>query len=204
MLQKVHWETVYETKPTDSVSWYEEAPTQSLALLTRAGLGVGSAVVDVGGGASPLPAALLALGVHQLTVVDISCAALAKAQGDLGALAASVTWIEADVTTLVLPPASVDLWHDRAVFHFLTDDADRARYVSVAARSVKTGGACVIGTFAPDGPSRCSGLAVAQYSPESLAAAFGDAFRLEHGAAHTHVTPSGTAQRFSWVILSRR
>jgi SAM-dependent methyltransferase len=183
--------------------WYETSPTTSLALLTEAGLTADSAVVDIGGGASGLPGALVEIGVRRLTVVDVSGAALAKAREQLGQMSASVIWLEADVTTLVLPQASIDLWHDRADFHFLTDPADRARYVALAARSLRPGGAVVIGTFALDGPPRCSGLPVAQYGAEGLTEVFGPEFQLRRAMEETHTTPTGTEQRFTWAVIER-
>ena len=129
--------------------------------------------------------------------------ALATAQARLGQLASRVTWLEADVTTLELPTSSIDLWHDRVAFHFLTDHADRARYTALAAQTVKPGGTVVIGTFAPDGPSRCSGLPVAQYSAEGLAEVFGPAFRLRRAVDESHRTPAGAEQRLTWAVLER-
>lgn len=203
MLRKTHWENVYETKPSDTVSWYEAVPTQSMAMLAVAGLSVDSSVVDVGGGDSLLAGVLVDRGIRSVTVVELSRAALARAQARIGDKASRVTWLEGDITTLALPSAAYDIWHDRAVFHFLTDPDDRARYTAAAARSVRLGGAVVIGTFALDGPTRCSGLEVARYSPEGLAAEFGDAFVLRHGIEDVHRTPSGAEQRFAWAVLTR-
>jgi ubiquinone/menaquinone biosynthesis C-methylase UbiE len=204
MHRKTHWETVYQTKPSDTVSWFEPAPTRSMALLTSAGLTTSSDVIDVGGGDSLLAGALLDHGVGHVTVLDISGAALARAQARLGDRAAEVTWIEGDITGVELPPTSYDLWHDRAVFHFLTAADDRAQYIAAAARCVRAGGALIIATFAPDGPTRCSGLEVVRYSPEDLASAFEEAFVLRHGFVDTHRTPGGAEQRFSFAVLSRR
>ncbi len=201
--RKAHWEGVYETKPTDAVSWYEASPTRSLALLLEAGLGAGSAVIDVGGGDSRLAGELMAHGAGHVSVADLSGAALARARTRTGDAAEHVTWIEGDITRLDLPAASYDLWHDRAVFHFLTNDSDRARYIATAARSVRVGGTVVIGTFAPDGPTRCSGLDVRRYSPDDLAAEFGPAFSLRRGFGDGHRTPGGAEQRFTWALLTR-
>ena len=203
MPRKTHWENVYATKPTDTVSWYEAVPTQSMAMLALAGLSVDSSVVDVGGGDSLLAGVLVDQGIRSVTLVELSGAALARAQARIGDKASRVTWIEGDITTVTLPPSSFDFWHDRAVFHFLTDPHDRARYTAAAARSVRVGGAVVIGTFALDGPTRCSGLDVVRYSPEGLAAEFADAFVLRHGIEAVHRTPSGAEQRFAWAVLTR-
>jgi len=203
MNSKAHWEAVYATKPTEAVSWYEAAPTRSIALLTDAGLTVASRVLDVGGGDSLLPGALVALGVRHITVLDLSGAALNRAQARLGDRATGVEWLEGDVTTVELPPDGYDLWHDRAVFHFLTDAEDRALYVASATRSVRVGGSVIIATFAPDGPTRCSGLDVVRYSPEGLAAEFGPGFVLRHGFRDVHQTPTGAEQRFAFAVLSR-
>ncbi len=204
MHRTTHWDTVYQTKPSDTVSWFEPAPTRSMALLAEAGLTATSDVVDVGGGDSLLVDSLLAHGVGHVTVLDISSAALARAQARLAEQSCNVTWIPADITTVELPLAAYDFWHDRAVFHFLTDAEDRARYVTAAARAVRPGGALIIATFAADGPQRCSGLEVARYTPEELAATFADGFTLERGFVDSHHTPSGAEQRFAFVILRRR
>lgn len=204
MHRQTHWDTVYQTKPSDTVSWFEPAPTRSMTLLTAAGLSATSDVIDVGGGDSLLVGSLLEHGVGHVSVLDISSAALARAQARLGEQSRDVTWIAADITTVELPPASYDLWHDRAVFHFLTDAGDRERYVSAVTRAVRSGGALIIATFAADGPMRCSGLEVARYTPEELAATFADGFTMEQGFVDSHHTPSGAEQRFSFVVLRRR
>lgn len=204
MHRQTHWDTVYQTKPSDTVSWFESAPTRSMTLLTAAGLSATSDVIDVGGGDSLLASTLLAQGVGQVTVLDIASAALTRAQLRLGEQSREVTWIAADITTVALPPAAYDFWHDRAVFHFLTDAGDRERYVSAVTRAVRSGGALIIATFAVDGPMRCSGLEVARYTPEELAATFADGFTMEQGFVGSHRTPSGAEQRFSFVVLRRR
>lgn len=203
MQRKEHWEALYETKPSDTVSWYEPLPSRSLTLLTDAGLNPDSAVLDVGGGDSRLAGAVVDRDVRDITVLDLSGAALRRAQADLGDRAGRVRWIEGDITTVELPPSAFDFWHDRAVFHFLTADEDRARYVATAARSVRIGGTVIVATFALDGPTRCSGLEVVRYSPEGLAQAFGEAFDLRQGFVDVHRTPTGAEQRFSFAVLSR-
>ena len=203
MDRKTHWEQVWTTKASTEVSWYEAEPVLSRALLREIGMGPSSSVLDVGGGDSRLVDALLADEIGRITVLDLSGAALTRARTRLGARADTVTWIEADVTTVVLPPQSVDIWHDRAVFHFLTASEDRARYATVAASAVRPGGSLVIATFAADGPQRCSGLEVARYTPEGIAEALGDAFRLVRGLGDVHRTPTGGEQRFSVAVLQR-
>lgn len=204
MDRKLHWETVYETKPSTDVSWYQGLPTRSLALIDASGAGPRSTIIDVGGGDAMLVDTLLARGYEQLTVLDLSGAALARARIRLGALSSSVAWIEADITHATLPVDTYDVWHDRAVFHFLTAPDERARYLSLASASIRRGGTLIVGTFAPDGPARCSGLEVARYSPETLAAEFSSAFDLEDAVADTHATPWGAEQRFTFVVMRRR
>lgn len=204
MDRKTHWETVYETKQPADVSWFQPLPARSVALIEAAGAGPDSAIIDIGGGDAMLVDALLERGHTQLTVLDLAGAALARARTRLGAHASSVTWIEVDITLATLPADSFDVWHDRAVFHFLTSPEDRERYLALATASIRRGGALVIGTFALDGPTRCSGLDVAQYSPGTLAAEFASAFELEHAVSDVHATPWGAEQRFTFVVLRRR
>jgi len=193
---KGHWEAIHRTKAPTEVSWYEEHAVRSMDFVRRTAVAKSGRIIDVGGGVSTLVDDLLAAGYEHVTVLDISAAALAVARARLGAAAARVTWIEADVLRVDLPPASYDLWHDRAVFHFLTDPADRARYVDVVRRVVRPEGHVIVATFASDGPLRCSGLEVVRYDAESLHDAFGDDFRLMESARESHVTPAGSEQRF--------
>ncbi len=202
---KAHWEGVYARKLPTEVSWYQPRPARSLALFERCGLNVGSTVIDVGGGDATLVDALLERGLRSVTVLDISATALARARARLGERAGEVTWLEADITRAELPRQAYDFWHDRAVFHFLGDPADRRRYVERATASLRPGGTLVIATFAPDGPQRCSGLDVVRYGPEDLAREFGEAsFELVDDCAETHRTPSGAEQRFTYAVLRRR
>jgi 2-polyprenyl-3-methyl-5-hydroxy-6-metoxy-1,4-benzoquinol methylase len=193
---KAHWETVHRTKAPTEVSWYQDHPERSLDFIARTGMPKSGALIDVGGGMSTLADDLLAAGYTDVTVLDIAAAALAVAQARLAERARDVTWIEGDITRVALPAAHYDLWHDRAVFHFLTDPADRARYVAATHHAVKPGGHVIVATFASDGPSQCSGLDVMRYDPASLHDAFGDAFALVDSARETHVTPTGREQRF--------
>lgn len=198
-----HWQDVYRRKPSDSVSWYAPRLDTSLALLARAGLGPASRVIDVGGGASTLVDDLLARGVTSVTVLDLSDAALDVARQRLGEDAAHVHWLADDVRSAPLGEGAFDLWHDRAVLHFLTDPADAAAYVRRASRALAPGGRLVIGGFAPDGPARCSGLVVARRSPEEVAALFGDGFKLLESRREIHHTPGGNDQAFAWTLLQR-
>jgi len=176
---------------------------QILELLRAAGAGPDTAVIDIGGGDSTFVDAVLAARLGRVTVLDISGAALARAQARLGARASEVSWIEADVTRVQLPAQAFDVWHDRAVFHFLTRAEDRAGYVASAGLALRPGGSLIISTFALEGPTRCSGLEVARYGPAELAWAFGEAFALERSLADVHRTPSGTEQRFTVAVLRR-
>jgi uridine phosphorylase/SAM-dependent methyltransferase len=203
MDMKTHWESIYTTKAPTAVSWYQPEPRLSLDLITHAGITPTAQVIDVGGGASTLVDALLARHFQHLTVLDISSAAIQHAKVRLGALADAVTWIEADITNLLLPPAYYDLWHDRAVFHFLTNPADRAKYIQAVQFAVKPGGHIIVATFALDGPTRCSGLEVVRYSPDSLHAAFGQNFQLIESRNETHLTPSNAEQRFVYCYWRR-
>lgn len=202
--RKAHWEHVWETRRPGDVSWFQPRPDRSLALLDAAGIGPASAVIDVGGGDSTLVDALLARGARHVTVLDVSGAALARARARLGAAAARVTWLEADVTRAELPAGAYDAWHDRAVFHFLTDAADRRRYAAVAHATVRAGGTLVMATFAPDGPTRCSGLEVARYDGAGIARELGAGFELVSETRETHHTPAGAEQRFTYAVLRRR
>ncbi|MGC2781639.1 MAG: class I SAM-dependent methyltransferase [Bradyrhizobium sp.] len=195
-----HWQTVYTTKTETEVSWYQDDPATSLRLIREAGAASGSRIIDIGGGASRLVDALLAAGFRALAVLDISEAALATARSRLGAAGAGVDWIAADVTTWT-PQATYDIWHDRAAFHFLTEQRDRAAYIERLRSALLPGGAVIIGTFAADGPERCSGLPVVRYDAQSLAATLGPAFTLEDSCTEAHRTPWGSVQSFQFCRL---
>lgn len=201
MERKAHWEDVYRTKAPEAVSWYQPHAGRSLDLVRELAPDRRAAIIDVGGGASPLVDDLVSEGFSDLTVLDLSGAALAEARQRLGALAAGVHWVEADALEVHLPQASVDLWHDRAVFHFLTSTDDQRRYVEQVRNAVKPGGHVVMATFAEDGPTQCSGLTVQRYSPESLRTVFGPGFQLVHTSRETHVTPAGTEQAFIYCVF---
>ncbi len=197
-----HWNDIYARKREDEVSWYQQEATLSLELVARCGLTPGAKVLDVGGGAGRLVDGLLDRGFADVTVLDVSEQALLKARARLGARAERVQWVVADVTTFQ-PTGRYDLWHDRAVFHFLTSPAERAAYVAALERAVAPGGHVIVGTFAPDGPKRCSGLEVVRYDAAGLAAALGPSFTLVEEARQEHVTPAGKAQAFTFVRLVR-
>ena len=199
-----HWQHVYEQKRPDEVSWYQPHLARSLAFIRAAGLAPGARIVDVGGGASTLVDDLLAEGYRNLAVVDLADAALAAARARLGDRAGQVDWIVGDVTKPLLPEASVDFWHDRAVFHFLTEVDARAAYLAQVARTVKPGGHVLVATFGLDGPQTCSGLPVARYDAPGIHAVFGEAFEKVGEAAEQHATPWGSVQSFVYCFCHRR
>ena len=203
MQSKEHWEKVYTTKATDAVSWFQPHADLSLDLIKATGVSHDAAIIDVGGGASTLVDDLLANGYTDLSVLDLSAAALAAAQKRLGLQASKVQWIEADVTKADLPARRFDVWHDRAVFHFLTSAEDRAAYVQAVFRAVKPGGHVIVATFAEDGPNQCSGLPVMRYRADELHAEFGEAFALLSHQKEAHHTPSGTVQQFVYCYCRR-
>lgn len=198
-----HWQTVYSTKSDSAVSWFQERPETSLELVTTGNLPLDARIIDVGGGASRLVDALLDAGYSALTVLDIAPAALDAAGARLGARAEAVRWVTADITAWT-PAAPFDVWHDRAVFHFLIDAADREAYRGALTAGVTPGGRVIIGTFAPDGPEKCSGLPVMRYSPEALAAELGNDFALVECRQEAHATPSGAVQHFQFSVFARR
>jgi SAM-dependent methyltransferase len=200
---KAHWEGVYGKRPVTEVSWYQEHSDVSLGLIGRTGVGKDGAIIDVGGGASTLVDDLLAAGYRDVTVLDISAAALRAAEARLGERAGAVRWVEADITEVELPGRRFDVWHDRAVFHFLTGADDRARYVERARHAVKHGGHVIVATFGPDGPLRCSGLPVVRYSPDRLHDEFGAAFAPVEHTSESHRTPFGTVQQFIYCYCRR-
>lgn len=199
--RRQHWDTIYGTKPVTDVSWFEADPQVSLKLIEKVSPAHGS-VIDVGGGASRLVDRLLAAGFRRVAVLDISATALEHAKTRLGASSAEVRWIAADVTEIE-ELGSFDVWHDRAVFHFLTDAEDRRKYVASAKRAVPVGGHLIIGAFAADGPLKCSGLEVCRYDAERLTKELGHGFRLVDELTHTHSTPTGKPQKFLFGSFQR-
>ncbi|WP_404382554.1 class I SAM-dependent methyltransferase [Caenispirillum salinarum] len=200
MESRTHWQRVYETKTEDEVSWFQDTPAVSADLISSVAPS-GATVIDVGGGASRLVDRLVADG-YQVTVLDIADAALAKARTRLGAAAHSVDWVAADITQWQ-PVHRFKVWHDRALFHFLVKPEDRRAYLRLASTAIEDGGFAIIGTFASDGPQRCSGLPVRRYDPEDLAAEFGPAFEHVNDLRHDHATPSGSVQRFQFTVLRK-
>jgi 2-polyprenyl-3-methyl-5-hydroxy-6-metoxy-1,4-benzoquinol methylase len=197
-----HWDEIYATRAVDGVSWYQREPTTSLRLVQAAAPDASAAIVDVGSGASSLVDRLLDDGFCDLTLLDVSTAALDAVRTRLGERADHVTFVCRDVLDWV-PDRSFDVWHDRAVFHFLTHPDDRARYVSRAASAVRKHGALIVATFAADGPTHCSGLPVHRHTIDDLARSFSGAFVLEGSERTEHITPAGVMQPFSWVVLRR-
>jgi len=196
-----HWERVYQTKGDSEVSWHQEVPQVSLELIRKLAR-PGRTVVDIGGGSSVLAGRLLALGFEHVSVLDISPSALERAKARLGQAAQRIHWIAADLLT-VGNLGRFDIWHDRAVFHFLTNPRDRKKYVRLAERSISAGGHLVVGTFALDGPAKCSGLVVERYDAAKLAAEFAPRFTVTKSVSETHTTPWGSEQRFIYAVLRR-
>ena len=203
MNMKTHWEHIYETKAPTRVSWYQEHAQFSLQYIWNTGIQKTDHIIDVGGGASTLVDDLIADGFEQITILDISATALKLARERLGKRAANVHWLEADITQAQLPFQVFDVWHDRAVFHFLMQASDRQRYIDTVRHAVRPGGHVIIATFAPDGPDHCSGLEVVRYSSNSLHHEFGDDFTLLDSAREVHHTPFGTEQKFIYCYCRK-
>lgn len=197
-----HWEKVHTTKAETEVSWFQPHSLRSLELISAAARNPSAAIVDIGGGASRLVDDLLARGYTDLTVLDVSEAALAKSRLRLGRDAGKVAWVVADITAWH-PPRAYDVWHDRAVFHFLTAPETQAAYLAALRAGTVAGSTAIMATFALDGPESCSGLPVQRYSPETLAARLGPAFNLMQRAEETHETPWGSPQKFSYAAFRR-
>ena len=191
-----HWEHIYAVKAPAEVSWYRPHLERSLAFIDRAGLSCEAGIIDVGGGASTLVDDLLARGYGDVTVLDISSAAIGRAQERLGARANAVTWLVGDITTIDLPRHRYAFWHDRAVFHFLTDPEARLSYIAAVRRSLKIDGHIVVATFGPSGPETCSGLNVVRYSADGLHEQFGGQFKKVGSCTEIHTTPWGAEQEF--------
>lgn len=201
--RKSHWETVWTTKSPEAVSWFQDDPAPSLAMIAAAGLRKDAAIIDVGGGASVLVDRLLERGYVHVAVLDVSGAALQVAAERLGPLGDDVQWIESDITSWSPVPGLFDLWHDRAVLHFLTDPAEQAAYVAVLKRALGPEATVILATFAPDGPEKCSGLPVRRHDGASLSALLGPEFRLVEEKRETHLTPGGSSQAFAWCRFIR-
>jgi ubiquinone/menaquinone biosynthesis C-methylase UbiE len=204
MQSKNHWETVYSTKSSDSVSWFQPHANSSINLIRETSVSLDSSIIDIGGGASTLIDDLLANGFSNLSVLDISAAALSTAKNRLGDMAGQVQWIEADIIQTDLPANSIDVWHDRAVFHFLTTADDRKAYINGVLHSLKPGGHVIMATFAEDGPMQCSGLPIVRYTAEKLYAEIGDCFLLVKSIKESHQTPMGSVQQFIYCYFQRK
>jgi len=203
MADRTHWDKIYTAQPADTLSWHQAHVERSLALIEACGIAPDAPLIDVGGGASTLVADLCARGYRDLWLLDLSAAALELARKALGDHAAQVRFVAGDVCRVALPAAHFALWHDRAVFHFLTEPAQRTAYVAQALRAVAPGGHLIVATFAEDGPTQCSGLPVVRYSAEALAAQFAAGCELVTSERETHVTPRGAAQSFVYCLLRR-
>jgi cyclopropane fatty-acyl-phospholipid synthase-like methyltransferase len=200
--RQAHWQNVYKEKGENQVSWFQERPTISLELIEAAGAKPNSTIIDIGGGASRLVDALIDKGYRDLTVLDLSASAVSIAKMRLGQSAALVKWIVADVTQWE-PPGRYDLWHDRAAFHFLTEVSDRTAYIERLKNALPVGGHAIIGTFALDGPERCSGLPVVRYDAAQLALMLTPLFTLVDMRRHEHKTPWGSLQQFQFGVFRR-
>ena len=195
MSVKSHWEKIYNTKTPDRVSWYRPHLETSLALIERTAAGYSASIIDVGGGESTLVDDLLARSYENITILDVSQTAI-DTKNRLGSAAEQIHWLLADITEAQLEPRTYDVWHDRAVFHFLTTSEHRAAYVRQVGHAVKPGGHVIVSTFGPEGPTKCSGLDVIRYDAESLHDQFGVRFRLLASSKELHRTPFGTTQQF--------
>ena len=193
---EAHWERIYRTKAPNQVSWFSPHLQTSLKLIQRVAPSTSASIIDVGGGESTLVDDLIACGYRNVTVMDISETAIQHTKERLGPVSEMVKWLVADITRTELAPESYDIWHDRAVFHFLIEPAQRTAYVRQAASSVRTGGHVIVGTFGPEGPTMCSGLNVLRYDAESLHGEFGSRFRLVESSKELHETPFGATQQF--------
>lgn len=196
MDRQAYWDRIYTEKAPDQVSWYRPHLEASIALIEQAGARPAASIIDVGAGESTLVDDLVARGYSNLTVLDISQAAIDASKKRLGDGGGHVRWLVADITKAELAPSAYDVWHDRAVFHFLTDPADRIAYVRQVTRSVRRGGHIIVSAFGPEGPAKCSGLDVIRYDADSLHAEFGASFRLISSSRQLHETPFGTRQQF--------
>lgn len=203
MDSKTHWETIYSTKAPTEMSWYQANPQLSMQIIEHTGIAHDDPIVDVGGGASLLVDYLLNAGFKDITVMDISAHALDSAREHLGTRAVKVHWKEADVTQTELPREHFALWHDRAVFHFLTDRTAQKRYIDLVRHAVKPGGHVIVATFANDGPSECSGLEVVRYDSASLLDTFGNDFVLVESARESHETPWQSEQKFMYCYCRK-
>jgi hypothetical protein len=201
-LAAAHWDAVY-AQGDEARSWFEKHPGMSLRMLDSAGVSAADAVIDVGGGASPLTGALLDRGLRDLTVLDVSAAGMQHARNRLGPRADQVHWLTADILSWH-PGRRYQVWHDRAVYHFLTTEEHRQQYLHTLDAASAPGGVAVFGCFAPDGPQQCSGLPVTRYSPAQLTRQLGAKWLLISQDREEHITPAGTIQPFTWTVFRRQ
>ncbi len=204
MNTKAHWDKVYSTKLADAVSWFAPHLETSLKLIHTASTNKEAAIIDIGGGESTLVDDLFSEGYRNLSVLDISQKAIDVAKDRMGQNADSIQWYCADITQASLPEAYFDIWHDRAVFHFLTKQSDRARYIEQVKRSVKHGGYLIMATFGPEGPTKCSDLDIVRYDSKSLHNQFGESFQLLESSTEIHQTPMGTTQQFLYCFCKMK
>jgi 2-polyprenyl-3-methyl-5-hydroxy-6-metoxy-1,4-benzoquinol methylase len=200
MRADAHWEKIYREKAPDTLSWYRAHLETSLELIEEVAPARSAAIIDVGGGESTLVDDLLAHGYQDITVLDVSQTAIDVTKKRLGLTAEHIHWLAADITSVELPPNAYDVWHDRAVFHFLTKLDQRVAYVRQVARAVRPGGHVLVSTFGPEGPEKCSGLEIVRYDAESLHAEFGVRFRMLESLKELHQTPFGTTQQFLYCL----
>jgi SAM-dependent methyltransferase len=201
MGRREHWEAVYSSKPSERLGWYKPRLQTSLEWIATFGLGTDAPVIDVGGGASTLVDDLLDNGYSSITVLDIAEPALDLLRTRLGDRGAAVNWLCGDITGIDLPENAFELWHDRAVFHFLTEAADRERYKQNLSRALRPGGYLIIGTFAPEAPPKCSGLPVQRYDLALLCETLGREFELQRHQKEMHVTPGGVEQMYLYCAF---
>ncbi len=197
---KAHWDKVYSTKPAQAVSWFAPHLETSLKLIHEASTRKDTAIIDIGGGESTLVDDLFSKGYRNLSILDISQKAIDVAKERMGQNASAIQWHCADITQACLPEAYFDIWHDRAVFHFLTKSSDRAQYIEQVRRSLKHGGYVIMATFGPEGPTQCSDLDVERYDTQELHDQFGDSFELLQSSTEMHQTPMGTSQQFLYCF----
>ena len=202
MLRKEHWENIYANKKMNEVSWFQQEPTISLALIQKNTQSKDDAIIDIGGGDGFLVDNLLELGYTNITVLDISANAINKAKERLGINADKVKWIISDITKFI-PTEKYEVWHDRAVFHFLTQEKDIESYKILVDENISDNGHFILATFADDGPDKCSGLEVCKYSEKDMENSFSAAFKVIESFKYKHLTPFGTIQNFTFSVFRK-